>query len=115
MDPQIIKSIQKVTATGVVHKKDDVPIHEEDQNQEESRNKGKSKKKFKEKIQQLNDLAKENRLDIFFVFEKERDQLLIKVFDAHTDMCIKTFGEEDIEELLDRLQNLSGIIVDTKR
>ncbi len=117
IDPQIVKNIQKISSSGVVHKKEDVPIQREskDKNESDHKKKQKNSKKAKEKVKALNDLAQKNSLDFFFVAEEEDHQLYIKVFDKQTNTCIRSFDENEIEELLSRLQDLSGIIVDTKR
>jgi len=115
IDPQIVKNIQKISSTGVVHKKEDVPIQRESKDKDEPDQKQKKHKKSKEKIEALNELAEKNDLDFFFVAKEEGRQLWIKVFDKQTNTCIRSFDENEVTELLNRLQNLSGIIVDTKR
>lgn len=116
IDPQLVRQVKETTATGIVHKKDDVPIHEEDKDREEEKRKKKRDiKTIKEKVKKINDLAESKGLDIFFTLEAENFQLWIKVFEKNSDKCIRTFDENEIEEILNRMENLSGIIVDVKR
>lgn len=114
IDPQIVKVIKQATATGVVHRKDDLPVPKEEKDREKDKNREGRHGKIKEQIKKLNQLADKDQLDIFFVLEESVDQLWIKVYEKKTDTCIKCFNEKEIEDLISRLQNIMGIIVDTK-
>lgn len=114
IDPQIVNIIKQTTATGVVHRKDDVPVQKEEKDRESGKDKKDRRKKIRKQIEKLNQLVNKNELDIFFVLEDMSDELLIKVYEKKTDNCIKIFQESEIEDLISRLQNIMGIIIDVK-
>ncbi len=115
IDPQIVKVIKKATATGVIHRKDDLPVPKEEKDRENEKDRKRRHRQIREQIDQLNQLAEKDQLDIFFVLEESGHQLWIKVYEKKADTCIKCFNEREIEDLISRLQNIMGIIVDVKR
>lgn len=115
IDPQLVKIVQEVTSPSVIHKKNDVPIFKEEKDRESKGKFQRSLKKYKEKVKEINALLAENNIDIFLVLDTEKDLLKVKVLDKTTDTCLRTFDENEIEELIKRLEDLSGIIVDVKK
>lgn len=115
VDPQILRSVKEVTSAGVIHKKDEVVIRDEDgSRQRDKQQHKKSRKEIEEQVEKLNKLSEENALDIFFIIEEQNDQLYIKVLNKQTNQFIRTFNETEVEDVLNRLNNLSGIILDAK-
>lgn len=115
VDPQILRSVKEVTSTGVIHKKDEVVIRDEDgSRQRDKQEHKKSRKEIEEQVEKLNKLSEENALDIFFIIEEQNNQLHIKVLNKKTNQFIRTFNETEIEDIFNRLNNLSGIILDAK-
>lgn len=115
VDPLILRSVKEVTSTGVIHKKDEVVIRDEDgSRQRDKQEHKKSRKEIEEQVEKLNKLSEENALDIFFIIEEQNNQLHIKVLNKKTNQFIRTFNETEIEDIFNRLNNLSGIILDAK-
>lgn len=114
IDPQLVKVIKEATATNVIHRKNEVPIRKEEKDRESGQDRKKRQRQIKAQIQKLNELADKKQLDIFFALEETNQELWIKVYEKNTDNCIKSFNESEIEDIISRLQNIMGIIVDVK-
>lgn len=116
IDPQIIvRAINEKTSESVVHAKESIFISQQQKEKEKEERRGKTDRETSRKrLKELSDFIEANDLDIYFLVGEENNQLTLKVFERDTDKFIREFGEPEIEQLLQKLISLSGLLVDVK-
>lgn len=101
---RVSEAKKNVSATGV----------EEEKGKEAVQN-GFNKSTVRNAINMANDSLKENRTSAKFKYHEATKQVSIKIVDDETQEVIKEIPPEKSIEMLEKMLELSGILVDEKR
>lgn len=81
---------------------------------EESYNQAKlTKKDVEEMVEALEDFANIVQTRLNFSIDDDTDDVVVKIMDKETDEVIKQFPAEEILELREKMQDLSGLLFST--
>ncbi len=103
------------TSAPTVEKKAPVEITEADGKNKEATANGFSKNTVKNAIDTANDSLKTSRTSARFKYHEATKQVSIKIIDDVTQEVIKEIPPEKSIEMLEKMLELSGILVDEKR
>lgn len=114
----VTNPVKTTSAASVVNEKtvknSDVVIGNDEQNAEMAK-KGFAKNTVKNAIETANDSLKTNRTSARFKYHEATKQVSIKIIDDVTNEVIKEIPPEKSIEMLEKMLELSGILVDEKR
>ncbi len=105
----------KTVTVPTVEKKASVEIKEGDGKNKEGAAKGFSKSTVKNAIDTANDSLKTSRTSARFKYHEATKQVSIKIIDDVTQEVIKEIPPEKSIEMVEKMLELSGILVDEKR
>lgn len=107
IDPVIVNNVHQQTAEGVVHAYEKTRVSKDGKR---DREKQPSHKDKKDKISKFNSMLKAMGLDMSFKLEGD----LVVMVDKEGNI-INTYTDDQIEKLLQKMEDMMGVIVDTKR
>lgn len=107
------KPVKTVTASGV-EKKSQIEIAEGEEKNKEATN-GFNKNTVKNAVDTANDSLKISRTSARFKYHEATKQVSIKIIDDETQEVIKEIPPEKSIEMVEKMLELSGILVDEKR
>lgn len=94
-----------------------VPVADEAKNveKENSRNEGNVSRKMKNALDKVNDKMRPTKTKCEFSYHEETKRVSIKVIDEDTKEVIREIPPEETLEMLSKMWELAGILVDEKR
>lgn len=108
-------NVMKTATVPTVEKKAPVEITEGDGKNKEAAANGFSKNTVKNAIDTANDSLKTSRTSARFKYHETTKQVSIKIIDDVTQEVIKEIPPEKSIEMVEKMLELSGILVDEKR
>lgn len=104
----------QVAKTPVIEKKTQVEISEEEKNKEGAAN-GFNQNTVKNAVETANSSLKLSHTSARFKYHEATKQVSIKIIDDETQEVIKEIPPEKSIEMVEKMLELSGILVDEKR
>lgn len=111
VDPNIIRQIRDQTLQEIVHTKREPGITKEEKNPEKSSHL--SILKLKKKIKRYNGVLKKHHINIFLDVE-EGEELFLRVLERDSGELIQIYNDEEVEELLMKLESFIGFFIDNR-
>ena len=108
-----VQSVKK--ASSGTEKKAPVEITEDDGKNKEGATNGFNKNTVKNAVDTANDLLKISRTSARFKYHEATKQVSIKIIDDETQEVIKEIPPEKSIEMVEKMLELSGMLVDEKR
>jgi FlaG protein. len=106
IDPVIINNVQQQTVEEVIHPSEKTKISKD----KEREKGGQSYKGTKGKINKFNSVLSTMKINIMFVMEGNS----VMAVDEKGDV-IRRYSSDDIDELLNRMEDMIGILIDAKK
>jgi uncharacterized FlaG/YvyC family protein len=110
VDPNIMRQIKEQTLQEIVHTKREPGITKEEKNPDKS---PLSILKLKKKIKRYNGVLKKHHINIFLDVE-EGEELFLRVLERESGELIQIYNDEEVEELLMKLENFIGFFIDNR-
>lgn len=107
IDPVIVNNVHQQTVEGVVHTSDKTRVSKDAR---EKKNKYSSSKKDKEKIDKFNSLLESMGIDLSLILEGSTINIVDK-----DGKVVKVYNEDAVIELLNKMEDMIGIFLDTKK
>lgn len=109
IDPHIMKEIRDQTLQEIVHTKPETTVIRKKESEE--RHHAINLWELKKKVKKYNEFFEKHKINIFLKMA-EGKELSILVFKRDTDQLIETFNDDQVQELLMKVENLIGLFVD---
>src|SRR5690554_6648368 len=109
VDPNIIRQIQDQTLQQIVHTKREPSITREEENQQ--RTDPLYWFKLKKRIKRYNGLLKKHHINIFLDVEED-EEFFLRVLERDSGELIQIFSNDEVEELLMKLESFIGFFID---
>ena len=109
VDPHIMKQIRDQTLQEIVHTKPETTVIRKEENQE--KHYPIDVWKLKKRIKRYNGLLKRHHVNIFLEVAGEQE-LFIRILERDTGKLMRIFNDEEVEELLMKLENFIGLFID---
>lgn len=110
LDSNVIENTTKIDGS----KKVPVAVFKDSDLQKENQD-GSSEKKLRDAITGANNKLVQKRTRCEFSYSEEVNRISIKVFDRETDEVLKEIPAEETLEMLEKIWDLAGLLVDEKR
>src|SRR5690554_5453324 len=112
IDPNIMKQIKEQTIQEIIHpKRETSTIRKEGVQQG---NPHINRLRLKKKIKRFNGLLKRHHIRLFLDFDECEAEFLLRVMDRETDEVLRILYNNEVEELLKKLEDFIGIFVDNR-
>lgn len=123
IDPHIVQSVVRINADKVVHAMKDSDIrvdpdkeHEKQEQPEKEKEKDEelSEESISQKVLELNHLSDKKHLNFYFSYDKTNKELCVKVLEKGTKRHIRSLKEAAVKEMLEKLSEAAGVLLDDK-
>ena len=107
IDPVIVNTVHKQTAEEIVHSSQNVRVSKD---KKENKGNNPSNKKMKDKIEKFNSMLEAMDIGMNFII----DGNLISVADKD-GIILKKYNEDAIIELFNKMEDMIGVFIDTRK
>lgn len=117
IDPNILKQVRDQTLQEIVHTTKESAITRREEKSPKTFIPSKSK--IKKKVKKFNGILKENKINIYldiedFEEEAEEKEFFLRVFERDSKELIQVYFQEEVEEMLMKLESFIGFFIDDR-
>lgn len=110
IDPNLIRQVRDQTLQEIVHAKQESGITREEHYRQKPP--PLSILKIKKRVKRFNGILKKHHINIFLDIEEGEERLFLRVLERETGELLRAFEEEEVEEMLMKLESFIGFFID---
>ncbi len=112
IDPNIMKEIKDQTIEQIIHAKREASTIREKVIQQ--RNPYIDRYRLKKRIKRVNGLLKRHHVKLLLDYEETQEEFLLRVIHRESNEVLRIYYNEEVEEILMKLEDFMGIFVDQR-